>query len=229
MDTASLAVCVCVFYISFLTLYLTLGQALNDLKVRKKERKKEKTSAGASFWLHPVTRGGGKLVLCRSDHAGKIQILQLQMGVEREAQGGKQILSPPPPNADIPLRFRPEWSQTVARTQPTTHTLGCKQHTITMPSASWQRGNPLWQRITLISSSAGQSQSYQRCCTRSRIPPGFTGPTLLHSSSHLLSSLFVNSPVTSPSSLFLNSSASLPPARLLLRAPLSLATLPLSQ
>lgn len=44
-----------------------------------------------------------------------------------------------------------------------THTLGCKHYTITMPSASWQRGNPLWQRITLISSSTAQSQSYQRC------------------------------------------------------------------
>lgn len=60
---------------------------------------------------------------------------------KREVQGWRQLLKSLP-NTHIPLRFRHEWSQTVASTHPATaplHTLGCKQHTITMPSASWQR------------------------------------------------------------------------------------------
>lgn len=118
----------------------------------------------------PCNRREAPLVVCIGGRAGKTQILQLQMGAKRQALEGKHILSPP--EHPRPLRFRHEWSQTVASTHPTahtphththTHTLGCKHHTITMPSASWQRGNPLWQRITLISSSAAQSQSYQRC------------------------------------------------------------------
>ncbi len=61
-------------------------------------------------------------------------------------------------------------------------------------------GNPLWQRITLISNTT-QSQSYQR--NRDAAPgsesPGFTAWTLFHSSSRLLSSLFITSLVTSRS------------------------------
>lgn len=68
----------------------------------------------------PCNRTEAPLVVCSGGRAGKTQILQLQMGAKRQALGGKHILSPP--EHPRPLRFRHEWSQTVASTHPTTHT-----------------------------------------------------------------------------------------------------------
>lgn len=74
-----------------------------------------------------------------------------------------------------PQRFRDEWSQFVAGP-----CSWLQQHTITMPSA----GNPVWQRIALISTTT-QSQSYQ--CSRD-VAPGSESPGFYSSGS--LSFLF---------------------------------------
>lgn len=82
-------------------------------------------------------------------------------------------------------------------------------------------GNPLWQRITLISNTT-QSQSYQR--RRDAAPgsesPGSAARTLFHSSSLLSSPHSSLPPLLHPALLFIFLSALL----LLLRAPLSLTT-----
>lgn len=90
----------------------------------------------------------------------------------------------------VPQRFKDEWSQPVA--EPHSR---LQHHTITMPSASRRSGNPLWQRITLISNTT-QSQSYQQ--SRDVAPgaqsPGFSARTLFPSP---LSSPFLSSPLLS--------------------------------
>lgn len=91
----------------------------------------------------------------------------------------------------VPQRFKDEWSQPVAEPH-----RRLQHHTITMPSASRHSGNPLWQRITLISNTT-QSQSYQQShdVAPGAQSPGFTARTLFPSP--LLSFSLLSSPLLS--------------------------------
>lgn len=93
----------------------------------------------------------------------------------------------------VPPRFRDEWSQSVAGPH-----CWLQQHTITMPSASRQRVTHCG-RESLSSAAPPNHKAISAAVMLHPVqnPPGFTARTLFHSSSRLLSSLFVSSLVTS--------------------------------
>lgn len=121
----------------------------------------------------------------------------------------------------VPPRFRDEWSQSVAGPH-----RWLQQHTITMPSASRQRVTHCG-RESLSSAAPPNHKAISAAVMLHPVqnPPGFTARTLFHSSSRLLSSLFVSSLVTScfPFHFFLSESPPSPPPP---SRPLSLMTLP---